>query len=108
MIAAMFNFKQIKRSILVVVLEKDNLDRMANADAVTLESKFRAGGALEPPMFPMDYNLIIATEFNKEELYRRAKINSPEEFLAWLERGRAFIKGVDGMEHAQPIRREPL
>lgn len=104
MIAAMVNIKEERRSLLLVVLEKDNLDRMARADAVTLES-IAAGGALQPPMYPFNLSLLIATELNHEELVQRAKGDTGE-FIRWLERGRQFIEGVDGVVHTHVIKTE--
>lgn len=104
MIAAMLNFDKQRRSVLVVVLEKDNLERMAKADPVTLESMFH-GRALKPPLYPLDFNLLIATELNHEELLRQAK-GDPAEFIRWLERDRVFIEGVDGVVYTESIKRD--
>lgn len=104
MVMAMINIKALRRSILVIVLEKDNLDRMAKGDPVTVESTLR-GGLMTPPMFPMDYSVLISTELDQAELYKRAKGNGAE-FLDWLERGRVFIKGVDGTENASRLKSE--
>ena len=104
MIAAMLNVDPLKQSILVVVIEGDNLDRMKKADPITLEST-KEGGLLEPPKYPLNLSLLIAYEEDQDELYRRAKTNAVE-MLKWLERGRVFIKGVDGKVEAFRIPRE--
>jgi hypothetical protein len=103
MIAAMFSFDEEAKSVLVVVIETDNLERMKTADPITLES-ISEGGALAPPRYPLNFSILIAYEPDREELYRLAKISPPMELLRWLERGRKFIEGVDGIVHAHRIR----
>jgi len=97
-IAAMLNLDKMARSILIVVLEDNNLDRMKKADAVTLESILN-GGVLPPPRYPLNLNVLIAYEPDEVELYKRSQ-GDPWELLEWLERGREFIKGVDGTENS--------
>ena len=90
----MINLDGLQQSILLVVIERDNFDRMKKADPITLEST-QAGGLLPPPSYPLNLSLLIAYEEDQDDLYRRAKKNAAE-MLKWLERGRVFIKGVDG------------
>jgi hypothetical protein len=103
MIAAMINIDEFQQSILLVVIERDNLERMKKADAATLES-VNQGGVLIPPRYPQNFGALIAYEEDDAELYRRAKGN-PVELLQWLERGRKFIKGLDGAENVFSIRK---
>lgn len=100
----MINLDGLQQSILLVVIEHDNFDRMKKADPITLEST-QAGGLLPPPSYPLNLSLLIAYEEDQDDLYRRAKKNAAE-MLKWLERGRVFIKGVDGKSEAFRIPRE--
>lgn len=105
MIMTMINIAPLKQSILVTVIEQDNLERMKTADPITMESE-RAGGYLPAPDYPQNFSLLIAYEEDQDELYRMAKTGGVE-FLSWLERGRKFIKGVDGKRQVFRIPQEP-
>lgn len=102
MIAAMLNIKEMQASILVVVVEPENLERMKTGDPCTLES-ISQGGILAPPLFPLNLSTLIAYEPDTAELYIKAQ-GPPLEFLQYLERGRRFIPGKDGTENAKVIR----
>ena len=104
MIAAMVNFDDQKQTILVIVIEPDNFERMKEADPVTLESTTE-GGWLQPPQFPFNFSILFGYETNQEELHSKAKTLNPAEFIKWLERGRKFIPGVDGVQHVHRIKR---
>lgn len=94
MIAAMLDLKD--ESILLIVIERDNLERIRNADPISLESKNR-GGMMPVPKHPEAFSLLIAYEDDQVELYRRVREGSASDLLRWLERGRKFIPGVDGI-----------
>jgi hypothetical protein len=97
MVIGMLDIDELSQSILFIVLEKDNVERMKMADPVTLES-IRKGGMLAPIMYPRNFSILVAIEEDSDEVYRRARGNRME-FLEWLERGRVFIEGVDGKVH---------
>jgi len=103
MIAAMLNLTVLEQSILIVVIETDNFERMKDGDPITLESVLK-GGILPPPSFPLNFSTLIAYEPDTAELYIKAQ-GEPLAFLQWLERGRVFIEGVDGSEHTVRLRR---
>lgn len=105
MIAAMLDFDERRESVLIVVIESDNLVRMKRGDPATLES-VNSGGVLPVPKYPHNLGVLIAHEEDDAELYRRARGN-PLDFLRWLERGRRFIKGLDGTENAFSLRKKP-
>ena len=94
----MIDISELRRSILVVVIEKDNLDRMEKADPITLESRPQ-GGMLPAPGYPHDFSILIAYEADDAALYAKAKAGGPE-LLQWLERGRVFKPGIDGKGEA--------
>lgn len=100
----MLNIREMQKSVLIVVLETENLERMKTGDPVTLES-IGEGGILPPPHFPLNFSTLIAYEPDSANLYLKAG-GEPLEFLRWLERGRVFIKGKDGVENVRFIRRE--
>lgn len=105
MIISMVDVDAKKQSILFVVIEKDNLDRMAKADPITLES-IPEGGMLPAIKYPQNFSILIAYEPDSEELYRQGKRGGLN-LLGWLERGRKFIKGLDGKEHTFKMPKEP-
>jgi hypothetical protein len=104
MIAAMINFDEMKRSILVVVIESGNLRRMELGDPATLESIYN-GGILPPPRYPLNLNVLIAYDVNEKKLHEMAR-GPVMEFVQYLERGRKFYKEIDGVENASAIRRK--
>jgi hypothetical protein len=105
MIATMLDIDKTKESILLVVIEQDNLVRMENADPVSLES-IKRGGMLPAPKYPGDLSILIAYEKDDAELYRRVREESVVDLLYWLERGRVYIEGVDGKNRGFTIRKD--
>lgn len=103
MIAAMLNIKELQTSILIVVIEPENLERMKTGDPATLES-ISKGGILVPPLFPLNFSTLLAYEPDTAELYIKAQ-GPPEDFLRWLERGRKWDPAKDGKENIRVIRR---
>jgi hypothetical protein len=106
MIAAMVNDAKAARSILVVVIEPTNLERMRQADPVTLESR-PAGGILLPPLFPMNFSVLIAYEEDTEKLQEMVKEDGYKA-LKWLERGRRFDPATDGTKNSFIIHSEKV
>jgi hypothetical protein len=98
MIVASFNIEEQRRSVLVVIIEPDNLNRMHKADPITLES-ILDGGVLPPPRFPNNFGILIAYEEDQPQLLAIAKSHDFGALIRYLERGRVFIPGVDGAEH---------
>ncbi len=96
MVTMMINFSD--RSLLVVVIERENLDRMRKADPITLES-FKHGGLLPVPEHPDNFSVIIAYEEDDAELYRMAR-GPLREFVRWLERERRWNDNTDGKKNA--------
>jgi hypothetical protein len=103
MIAAMLNIDELKQSVLIVVVESGNFRRMELGDPCTLEST-NNGGVLTPPLYPLNFNVLIAYETDEKKLYEMA-IGNPIEFLRYLERGRKFYKEIDGVENTRTIQK---
>jgi hypothetical protein len=98
----MLDIVEVERSILLVVFEKENLERMKKADPITLES-IASGGILGLPKYPKDFNILIAYEEDDAELYRMAKVGDVGAMLRWLERGRVYDKDKDGKHHTMKL-----
>lgn len=106
MIAAVMNFTDLKRTVIVVVIEPENMDRMRQADPITLETQ-SLGGVLPDIQYPTNYGILIAYEpVDEVELYKRARLGGGE-LLSYLERGRKFLRHVDGPEHSFKIPQQP-
>lgn len=103
MLMTMLNFDDSQWSLLVIVIEEENLDRMKKADPITLES-LRGGGIFGPPKYPDNFSLMIAHEVGQDELYVRAK-GDLGDFIQWLERGRRWIPGKDGKQEAYFVKK---
>jgi hypothetical protein len=101
MIYAMLNIDATKESIIIVVIEPENLRRMDRADPISIESANR-GGLMKVPKYPEALSLLIAYE-RDDELYRLVRDGDLVELLRWLERGRQFIRGLDGKENSFKI-----
>ena len=101
MIAAMLNIHELRQSVLVVVIESGNHRRMELGDPITLEST-NNGGFLRPPMYPQNFNMLIAYEADEKKLDEMAK-GPAMDFLRYLERGRKFYPGIDGVVNTQVI-----
>jgi hypothetical protein len=104
MIVAMMNIHELRRSIMVVVIESDNLRRMQLGDPCTLES-VNNKGVLPGPLYPQNFNVLIAYDEDEKKLMEMAR-GPAYEFLRYLERGRKFYPGIDGVEVALPIEKE--
>jgi hypothetical protein len=96
MIAATLNDDKTFYSVLMVVIEKTNLDRMKLADPITLESIGRGGLILDKIRYPLNFSILIAYEEDDAELYRLAREGNAGEILKWLERGRTWDPKTDG------------
>jgi hypothetical protein len=103
MIAAMMNIHELEQSILIIVIESGNLRRMELGDPATLEST-NNGGILTPPLYPQNFNMLIAYDTDEKKLYEMAQL-PPADFLRYLERGRKFYKEIDGVENTIKIER---
>lgn len=98
MILATINIDELRMTMVLVVIERDNLERMKEADPITLES-INYKGLLEVPKYPNNLNLLIAYEEDDEELYRLAQQGGML-LLKYLERGRKWREGEDGTKNA--------
>jgi len=108
-IMAMVDMTAERRSVLIIVVEQDNLERMRKADPITLESALQ-GGLLRPPAYPLDFSVLVGYEEDKMKLYEMAKAARDPKGVAqlfeWLERGRVFDpKQGDGVENARRLSR---
>ena len=103
MIVSRLNFHHNKSSVLIVIIEKDNLDRMKRADPITIEGASRGGKVMPGILFPDNLSLLIAYEEDDVELYTLAKTGDLSALLHWLERGRKFDPKTDGPENVVPV-----
>ena len=102
MIAAVMNFHDLKRSVIVVVIEADNLQRMKKGDPATLETH-SLGGVLPDILYPTNYGVLVAYEEDEVELYKMARTGDGADLLRYLERGRKFLRHIDGTDKAFTI-----
>ena len=94
MIVTMLESEESERSLLVIVLNKRNIERMMLADPVTLDSVKR-GGALTPPTYSK-FSLLIACEEDEQTLIELVQTKGTRALLQHLQRGYVFEEGVDG------------
>ena len=76
MIASVINIPERKRSIIVIVIEPDNLERMSKGDPATLESR-SLGGIMPRIRFSRELcRAPSAYELDEVELYKRPGLAS--------------------------------
>jgi hypothetical protein len=73
-------------SLLVVVIERDNLERMEHADPITLRSA-RFGGVLGTIEYPDNLRVIVAFESDSGHLYEFLQRQDKNGLLQYLMRG---------------------
>lgn len=83
----------IQPSTLVFVLQKENIDRMAQADPITLE-QMTSGGFLPPLEDPADLKIVICYEPIDDDLIAAVK-SGVKPLMGYLMRGYQF-KESDG------------
>jgi hypothetical protein len=85
--------KLISESLLVIVIEPDNLERMESADPVTLKSK-QLGGLLLPVEHPDNLRVIVAFERESGRVYEFLQRQDRGGLLQYLMRGYE-LRGTD-------------
>jgi hypothetical protein len=96
MIAFQVDVDELRSSTIIMVLEPDNLERMKQADPITLVPS-SGGGALRPFKYPNSVGLLIAYEPDPGPLYEMAKDNeSAKKIVPYLMRGYEMT-GKDGL-----------
>jgi hypothetical protein len=105
MILFHLNISAAQRTVLCIVLEKDNLDRMRAGDPVTLES-CNGGGLLPVPRYPEHLSILVAYLEDSTEFYEIARKNpgNPMSLLSYLEKKRQWRPEVDGTEKATNLK----
>jgi len=103
MLMTLVDNDQDKTSYLVIVLEKDNLERMRHADPMTLETRAR-GGRLPVAKYPEALRILVGYEEDEETLWKMGQRGNFGEMIEYLTRGWEFRQGIDGTEHAFSLR----
>jgi hypothetical protein len=88
MVVMMLNFDERQESVLVVVIEKNNFERMKHADPITLNSRI-VGGALEFPRYEV-FGMTVAYEENMTKVYELIEAGDLSKLLIYLQRGYQF------------------
>ena len=97
MITTHFDIVNERRSVMLIIIEKDNLERMKQADPITIEGRSLGGQIMPKVMFPENLSLLIAYEEDQDELYRVCRTKNALLILGYLERGRRWKPDVDGI-----------
>lgn len=100
MIFAQANSDEIETTLIVIVLEPDNLARMEKADPITLECG-EPGGILKPIKYPNRIRIVIAHEKDVGPIYEMIQQGRDNELLHYLMRGYTFTP-IDGVETRVP------
>lgn len=103
MIFSQMDIDSLQQSIIVIVIQPENLNRMRKADPVTLEAKVR-GGMLMPARYPNNVSVLVAYEDDEGGLYERIRTGGVMGLLEYLERGRQWLP-VDGLKYGPPTGR---
>jgi len=84
------------QTLIVVVIEKENLERMKQADPITLHS-IEQGGTIDI-LHPNNYEIVLAYEEDSTILMAMAQRGDVRGMLRYLSRGFNHIEGVDGVK----------
>ena len=99
MICSTINDEVNRASVLIIVIERENLDRMKQADPITLASIKEGGKILQRVEFPDHLSIILAYEDDDAALYKLARANDLIGLLAYVRRGIKFDPEVDGQKN---------
>jgi hypothetical protein len=91
-----FDFDEKHISGLVLILEKDNIERMKQADPVTLETVSK-GGFLPVPKYPENFMMMIAYEEDTAIVYEFMLKKDYSGMLKHLRRGYKWTD-TDGLK----------
>jgi hypothetical protein len=96
MILIPFDMDAQQESGIVVIIERDNLDRMMQADPITLQTATDArAGFLKPIKYPQKFSVMIAYEEDSGLLYQLAQAGDVRALIQHIQRGYQF-KDNDG------------
>lgn len=90
MIQTIANDPENKRTYLVVIIERDNFERMKRADPITINPLLE-GGTLPPIMFPERFNIVIAYEEDAGPVYEALRRNDMGAVIRHVTRGFTFL-----------------
>lgn len=79
--------------VLVIVLEKENFDRMRTADSADISLSQYPGIERLDHRKPRDMDIVVAYEEDLRPLMEFQRTNNLVGFIRWLERGRAMKVG---------------
>lgn len=99
MMAVPVNFHDRQYSVFLLIIEKENLDRMKQADPITLEAVSRGGQVLSQIAYPANCSIIVAYEEDDTELYRLVRAGDALALVKYVLRGERFDPASDGPEH---------
>jgi len=99
MVYTTLDIDETGESIIVIIIQPENLRRMRDTDPITLESANR-GGLMRVPKYPQQLSLLIAYEKDEDEIYRMVREGRIGDLMRHLERGRKFLPGVDGSQNS--------
>jgi hypothetical protein len=85
MITTIANIDEQQQTIIVIVLQPSNLERMRQADPVTMESK-ALYGSMETIKYPDRVRIMVAYEEDQSELYSKMA-QQDQSFIEYLMRG---------------------
>ena len=84
-------------SLMIFVLQDENIERLKIADPITMEST-TLGGFLPPAMFPNHLRIMIAYESDMKKITEMAsKPDGVKQLIDYLNRGYEYVPGVDGV-----------
>jgi hypothetical protein len=98
-----FHEHEKRRTVLAVVIETDNLERMKAADPITIESDSR-GGLMPHLPYPDNTSLLIAFESDTAPILELARKQNVIGLFQYLERGFQFKQDIDGRHRSIHIR----
>lgn len=100
----MINNDQSRESVLFIILERDNLDRMKKADPITLSTE-GLKGILPSPKYPDRMGVMVAYEEDEVAVYQLAQSGDTHAMFQYVMRGYKWKRDLDGDHNAFKIPR---
>jgi hypothetical protein len=95
MIVMQMDNDEDRETIIVIIIEPENLHRMEQADPITLQSGAERGGFLKTITFPDKLRMIIGYEAEPGRFYEMLQQGRTADMLRDLMRGYQFTE-IDG------------
>jgi len=90
------NNHEVKSTIMIIIIQPDNFERMKVGDPLTFQSA-SLGGLLPTIAYPNRLYMVIAYEEDLSKVYELSGDGKYAELMNYLHRGYSYVSGLDGI-----------